>query len=142
MKVAYITIQFPNIAETFASTDIGSLRNIGVYVSVFSMRCKHKDNDRMIKERNLDKLSIYHCNFSNIFSGLWFGICHIQIFIMTALFIIKCDPFNYKENLKMLSLLPSTFYICKKLKKNPPDIVHLFWGHYPSLVLYVLRNMC
>ena len=51
MKVAYITIQFPNIAETFASTDIGSLRNIGVYVSVFSMRCKHKDNDRMIKER-------------------------------------------------------------------------------------------
>ena len=141
MKVAYITIQFPNIAETFASTDINSLKSMGVDVSIYSMKGRHIDHNKMIKERDLNKLSIHQSNFLEIIIGFWIGIYNVRIFISTVLFIIKCDPFNYKENLKMLLLLPSTFYICSELKKNPPDIVHLFWGHYPSLVIYVLQKM-
>ena len=125
MKVAYITIQFPNIAETFASTDINSLKSMGVDVSIYSMKGRHIDHNKMIKERDLNKLSIHQSNFLEIIIGFWIGIYNVRIFISTVLFIIKCDPFNYKENLKMLLLLPSTFYICSELKKNPPDIVHL-----------------
>lgn len=42
--------------------------------------------------------------------------------------------------LKSLVLLPASFYIWSLLKKNPPDIVHLFWGHYPSLVGWLVKQ--
>ena len=141
MKVAYIAIQFPSLAETFASTDINSLRSMGADVSVYSMKGRHIDNNKMIKERGIDKLSIYHSNLLDIIKGFCIGIYNVRISIRTVVFIIKCDPFNFKENLKMLLLLPSTFHICNLIKKNPPDILHLFWGHYPSLVIYVLQRM-
>ena len=40
----------------------------------------------------------------------------------------------------MIALIPMSFYMFEKLKKEKPDIVHLFWGHYPSLVGYLVKK--
>jgi glycosyltransferase involved in cell wall biosynthesis len=44
------------------------------------------------------------------------------------------------EKIKQLILLPSALIISNKINFNPPDVVYLFWGHYPSLVVLNLKK--
>ena len=44
------------------------------------------------------------------------------------------------EKIKQLLLLPKALLISEKINQNPPNLIHLFWGHYPSLVLLNLKK--
>jgi glycosyltransferase involved in cell wall biosynthesis len=44
--------------------------------------------------------------------------------------------------LKALALVPRSLALLRQLKTQEPDVVHLFWGHYPSLLgLLVKRRL-
>lgn len=53
--------------------------------------------------------------------------------------IISSDDL-FLEKVKQLILLPKAILISDKINENPPELVHLFWGHYPSLVLLNLKK--
>ena len=44
------------------------------------------------------------------------------------------------EKIKQIILLPKALLISDIINQNPPDLIHLFWGHYPSLVVLNLRK--
>ena len=131
-------MQFPSMTETFASTDVKALLKMGIQVSVYSMKWSHKHSKAMVEERGLSNIPKYNSGVFELLVGLWVVACNVNFFISTVLWTFRCESFINKEFIKCLALIPSAFYICSKLKKNPPDIVHLFWGHYPSLVAYLL----
>jgi len=54
--------------------------------------------------------------------------------------ITKHDLFKFIHWLKCLALVPASFFILGRLEKERPDIVHLFWGHYQSLVGYLVKE--
>ena len=58
VKVAYITMRFPAPSETFAGTDVRILRDLGVSVSVHTMRAPASNSARMLEERRLSGLAI------------------------------------------------------------------------------------
>jgi glycosyltransferase involved in cell wall biosynthesis len=41
---------------------------------------------------------------------------------------------------KSLLLVPRAVDIFAKIEKEQPDVVHLFWGHYPALVAFLVEN--
>jgi glycosyltransferase involved in cell wall biosynthesis len=131
-------MQFPSISETFASTDIHALLRTGSEVAVYSMRSKHKDSKKMIKNRCLESISLYYSGCFEWIYGLLYSFIHINKLVKISLWILRCEIDRPKEIIKCLILVPSAFYIYKNLKINRPDIVHLFWGHYPSLVGFLL----
>lgn len=42
---------------------------------------------------------------------------------------------------KSIILLPSAVSIFASIYKAKPDVVHLFWGHYPSMVGYLVKKI-
>lgn len=44
-----------------------------------------------------------------------------------------------KHILKSILILPQIACVLHQLKQNPPDVVHIFWGHYPSLLGVLLK---
>ncbi len=141
MKIAYITMQFPVPSETFASLDVNALLNLNNKIYVYCLRPQHKQFEQLISQRHksCNDLNIKHLDFLNFLIAITFMICNpFKLFAMIK-WIFKVNS-NLKDIVKSIVLLPSIFYIYKSLEKSKPDIVHLFWGHYPSMLLYLLQK--
>ncbi|MGB7403202.1 MAG: glycosyltransferase [Arcobacter sp.] len=140
MKISYVTMQFPAPSETFASNDIKVLQDLGVDISVYSLIAKDKNHNNLIISRGLEKIKIISGDIKKNIFGIFFIFKNIFLFFRLFLWIIKNDFSKPKHLIKMIALIPMSFYIFEKLKQEKPDILHLFWGHYPSLVGYLVKK--
>ncbi|ODP96832.1 hypothetical protein BGL48_15720 [Salinivibrio sp. SS3] len=140
MKVSYITMQFPVPSETFASLDVEALREQGVKVSVRCMRLKHPLFSELMKDRKHQGLEVSHFSLSRLFFSILFVIRHpviaASLFSWVTLNCIKSP----KHFIKSVVLFPSAICIFNNINKNRPDVVHLFWGHYPAMVGYLVKR--
>lgn len=140
MKISYVTMQFPAPSETFASNDIKSLKILNEDVDIYSLKNKHENSTKLIKERELQNLNIYHITKQNFFLGIWEIFKNIILFFDLLFWIFKSDYKKPKFIMKILAFVPSAFFILKQLEKRKPNILHLFWGHYPSVVAYLVHK--
>ena len=134
-------MQFPAPSETFASSDIQSLNKLNPEVSVYSLKSKHSDYNRMIKDRKLQNISIFTCKVKENILGLIEIIKSPFLFIFLLFWLIKNDLRKRGHFIRSFALIPASFYILSQLKKEKPDVVHLFWGHYPSLVGFLVKKV-
>ena len=134
-------MQFPAPSETFASSDIQSLNKLNPKVSVYSLKSKHSDYNRMIKDRKLQNISIFTCEVKENILGLIEIIKSPFLFISLLFWLIKNDLKKTGHFIRCFALIPASFYILSQLKKEKPDVVHLFWGHYPSLVGFLVKRV-
>src|SRR5690606_24139195 len=132
-------MQFPVPSETFASSDVEVLKKQGVEVEVYSMRPQHKQFEKLISERAHDKSRIYHLSLANFFSGIWSMLFSPRKVLYILREVIKHCSRSPEHVLKSIILLPSSFYICEKIRTFNPDVVHLFWGHYPAICAMLLK---
>lgn len=141
MKISYITMQFPVPSETFASQDINVLLDLGNVVDVYCLRPKSKEYDSLIHERHKDRgIKVSHLNLSNFIRGVFFIFLYPSVAVGLIKWVFQINN-SYKDLIKSILLIPSVFYILRLLQYNRPDIVHLFWGHYPSMLLFLLREL-
>jgi len=140
MKISYITMQFPAPSETFASNDVKTLKQLGIDIDIYSLKNYHTDAKQIIEDRNLNGLNMYSISKQDFFVGLVECIKNFSLFLNILIWSIKSDYNKPKFLLKILALIPASFYILKQLEKRRPDVVHLFWGHYPSLVAYLVKK--
>ena len=134
-------MRFPVPSEAFASVDINSFASSAHTISVHCLLPKHKDHDKLFKERHLytRKFSVYHCDIFNYLFSL------LSLFLKPST-LIRCilllksnrPPFFYF--IKSVLLLPSVYNIYNKVISLKPNVVHLFWGHYPSLLLLLFKD--
>lgn len=140
MKISYITMQFPVPSETFASNDVNTLKLLGVDVDVYTMKTKHKEHKKMCKEREIEDIKIYNCYIKEYLKGFVEILKSPFIFLSLMFWLLKNDYNKPKHMIRCLALIPVSMYIFSNLKKKKPDIVHLFWGHYPSLIGYIVKK--
>lgn len=140
VKVFYILIKFPLDSETFAGNDVLALYNKGVDVSVHSLKKKPKNCERLIEERNLNNIPITHSIFPGILSGIIFGFKRIGITSDLLFWLIKLPDHKKMDLLKSIILIPRVLNIFSTIQKENPSIVHLFWGHYPSMLGYLVQK--
>jgi glycosyltransferase involved in cell wall biosynthesis len=131
-------MQFPATTETFASNDVLMLKKLGVDISVFSLKPKHKKHTIMIHERGLEGVNIFNCTLRNILLGFFSMLRSPLKTLDLAKWIFNNERSNIKEVIKCLLLIPSSFAVYKQIVKLRPEVVHLFWGHYPSTVGYLI----
>lgn len=140
MKISYITMQFPVPSETFASLDVESLRQQGQVVSVYGMRPRHVQFESLMAERGHTGLPVTHFSFASILVFLAFLLRHPLMTFSLLGWVFSCCAKTPKHLLKSLVLFPSAVSIFSTLLKEKPDVVHLFWGHYPSMVGYLVKR--
>ena len=140
MKISYVTMGFPAPTETFASNDVKAVQNKGNTVNVYSLRLKQKNHYGMIKERNLVDIDINNLSVLEIFLSPLILLCNPFKTLSLVAWLIKLEKSNLVHLIKCLLLIPSSIQIYNKIKHDLPDIVHLFWGHYPSIVGYLIQR--
>ncbi len=134
MRVAYVTMRFPAASETFAGTDIRMLRDAGVQVSVHALLGPEANADRLLVERELTWLGVSHGGFVNVVAGLAACAASPLLFARTLGWLVAEGWRQPGQLITGLLLLPRCFGIMAELRRVSPDVVHLFWGHYPAIV--------
>lgn len=140
MRVCYITMFFPAPSEAFACCDVRALRKLGVVVSVHALRRPFPNWRQMLEERDLPDLAVSHGGFKSSMLGVGLLLLHPGRFLASLTWLFQVSAGRPVHLLKGLALLPRAMAIFAALVKEQPDIVHLFWGHYPSLVGFLLQR--
>ena len=139
MRVAYITMQFPVPSETFACNDVRALRQLGVDISVHGLRSAHDSEKTLLQERDLVGLSVTHTTWLSHARGLGFGLLRPKLFANLLGWLFRVNTGNREHLLKSLALTPRALEVLAHLEQDPPDVVHIYWGHYPSIVGHLVK---
>ncbi|MUG98975.1 glycosyltransferase [Scytonema sp. UIC 10036] len=140
MKIWLVTMGFPLTSETFACNDVIALQRTGVKIAVHGLRPKHRLFSQLVVERGLTDIWITHNSIINTLHGVWVGLTQPRLLMNFILWILKhCwrRPINL---FKSLILIPRSLQIYDFAQRHNPDIVHLYWSHFPSLVGYLIQN--
>ena len=140
MRVTYVTMQSPATSETFASSNVAALRRLGVDVRVVGMRPPHTDHERMLAERGLQDVPIRPMTPARYATSTLLAVRH-PVRTWTLLhWAFRWHWLRLHVLLRCLALLPSAQAVFASLRAQDPEIVHLFWAHYPSMVAILLMR--
>jgi glycosyltransferase involved in cell wall biosynthesis len=140
LKVAFVFMKFPGRQETFAGTEIRALLRHGVEVSAYALRWRPAGAASLLSHWGLEGLPVHWVSPL----GYLLGVGMVFLRPAWSLFLLRrVFEDNAREPLhlvKSLALVPFVLRALDRIMKNEPDVVHLFWGHYPSLLGLVLRR--
>lgn len=134
LQVLYITVQFPVPSETFAAVEVRALRAEGADVSVATLKARPANAAQLSKERDIEDVIVDYPTFGAVLRGLWLSFRHPQLSLFLLRIIFSTCGLKPIALIKSLWILPRSLQLFEIIKRKRPDIVHLFWGHYPSLV--------
>lgn len=140
MQVYYLTMAFPVPSETFISNDVQALRSLEVDISIHCLRPRRRDFLKLIQERQLVKFKVTHNSCFSSLRGIFKGFLKPKILYDLTMFVFSKTCSNPIQFIKSLLLIPRALDIFFEVCKYRPDIVHLCWGHYPSIVGYLVQR--
>ncbi len=140
MKAWIITMAFPCPSETFACNDTLALKNLGVELAVHGLRPEHRLSSKLLAERSLEKIWITHNSAANMLRGFWIGLVQPILLLDFVSWIIRHAWTKPSYLFKSLILVPRSLQIFDLVKRHNPDVVYLYWSHFPSLVGYLVQR--
>ncbi len=140
MRVSYIMMRFPLPSETFAVRDIKALESLGVTVDVHTLRAAHKNAAHLRREREVNHLPVYTASATSSLQALWESIGDAQPFRELLRWILALDHGSPHARFNSYWFALPALAIFRRLRADPPDVVHLFWGHYPALVGHLVQQ--
>jgi len=72
--------------------------------------------------------------------GLLVGVFKPKILFSLLWFIIRYHLYSPMLFIKSLILLPRIIYLYDRFEKERPEVVHLYWAHYPSMLGYLIKK--
>jgi colanic acid/amylovoran biosynthesis glycosyltransferase len=140
LKVAYVTMAFPAPSETFACNDVRALQREGVEVSVHSLRPGGAGWRMLAAERDVTDVPITQNSAGNSIRGMFYALGRPLLLLRVLAWLLRRTTSRPAHLGRSLLLLPRAFDILRRLRRERPDVVHLFWGHYPAIVGYLVRQ--
>ncbi len=138
MRVAYITMQFPTRVETFAIGDVRLLHQKGVEVEVFSLRSPESDVDELTTKEGLKNVPVDQPTTSVVaLLGRMFSKPGRSANLLR--WIVQSNVKKPAHLIKSLALAPRASEVFDRIQADPPDVVHVYWGHLPSMVGYLVQ---
>lgn len=142
LSVAVVTMLFPSPSETFISARLQTLTERGARVRVHALRARHPSAEALVEQRRLSAIPTQHNSVARSVRGVWHALsrpCSLAAVLRHAALPSWRKP---KQFVRTLMYLPRAFDVLADLERDPPDVVHLAWGHYPSLVgMMVQRSL-
>jgi len=140
MRVVYITMQFPSPTETFAGADVRALLDAGVEVEVYALRQAHEDHDTMLRERGLEGVPVDSLRKRDLARGIGLAFVHPRWAAALLWWIVRWNMGKPLRFVRCLVLAPRALTVFAAIATRRFDVVHLFWGHYPSMVGHLVQR--
>ncbi|WP_088889147.1 glycosyltransferase family 4 protein [Leptolyngbya ohadii] len=139
MKVWIITMAFPYPSETFACNDVSALRRAGIEVVVHGLRPEHPHFTQLVAERGVSDIWITHNSIKNTLDGLRVALQYPRLLLNFIAWILRHSWKRPANLFKSLILVPRSLQIFDLALQDPPEIIYLYWSHFPSLVGYLIQ---
>jgi glycosyltransferase involved in cell wall biosynthesis len=134
-------MQFPVVSEAFAGVEVRALRDQGVDVAVHALRGRAKGAAALLRAWRLNGLSV---GYQRVPAALWATVCFAVRqpgkFLQTLAWMLAHGYRKPVLLVKCLAFLPRIFEIFRQAQQQQPDVVHLFWGHYPAVLGRLLQK--
>ena len=140
MKVLYVTMQFPSPSETFATNEVRVLSRHGIDVTVHGLRYRHPDALRLAKDRGVAEIKTTHNGVTASLRGTLAALRRPKRLVDALTWVVRRNRHNARALWRNLVLLPRAFDIFSAIERHRPDVVHMYWGHFPSLVGYQVQR--
>jgi glycosyltransferase involved in cell wall biosynthesis len=137
LRVLIVTMAFPAPSEAFAGVEVRALRSLGVNVSVRALRPAHRMAAELLTDWKLDSLDLIHGGAAGLARGVLAALRHPIVSVVTVAWLVRNSWRQPAQLLSSLLLLPSCIGIYEECRRRAPDVIHLFWGHYPAVVGYL-----
>jgi glycosyltransferase involved in cell wall biosynthesis len=148
---------FPTAAETFAAIDIRMLSELGADVSVLTLRRPapwprsvrlgrrspaetRRAVEGLLAARGLRHIEVNHASLVAVARGIAWAFIHPRMAFDALHWVLSLTWRKPGDLWRSLALLPRSFDILRIVQRRRPDVVHLFWGHYPTLVGHLVRR--
>ena len=139
-KVCYVTMAFPVPSEAFAAVEINELNRQGIDVSVKTIRGKRADHDAVSRQQQVECIPIQHAGWTSPVRGavqaairpriavrLWWKL--VCTLAHRPFVLIACLFWSFR-----------CFELLAQVRREKPDVTHLYWGHVPSILGWMLRE--
>jgi len=140
VRIWYVPTAFPVGSETFATNEVRVLRQRGVDVEVHSYLPARPNAEKLLAERGLRGLRLTHGSIREHLLGLFSCLRHPAATFFLIVFILRMQWASPRRLLVSLMLVPRTVQMFALFRRDPPDVLHLYWGHYPCLLGYLSRR--
>lgn len=140
MHVWYVFSKFPAPSETFAGTDVRVLRGLGVRVCAVNLRPSHPRAGELLREWGLADLELDEVTPGKLLAGCGAMLSRPALLAFALRTIFRDNATQPVHVVKSLLALPRIFQVHQSLTARPPDVLHLFWGHYASLLGLLVRR--
>ena len=142
LRVSYLIPQFPVPTETFAVSDIVSLRTMGHDVTVHTMKPPRADEPARLKKAEVPAdLTVRRPALSGaaaLPARLWKYRKTAVVLIRDILLASRRSP---ATALTALACVPRMIEIIDEIDSNGSDVVHVFWSRHAGLVLRALSHL-
>ncbi len=142
LRVLTVTMQFPVPSEAFAAVELRALRRAGAAVSVEALRARPANAAAALAESGLADLALGHNSAAASARGLLAGLRRPRVLLHLIALVLRHGWSRPGHFWRSLVLAPHMLDLFARVARERPDVLHLFWGHYPSLLgLLVERHL-
>jgi len=131
---------FPAVSEAFAGVEVGALIRAGAEVEIATLRTASKRHKEILTQWRLGSLKVGRCGMRTALAFPIFAISNPWKVFRTMGWLIRS---GYRRPLllfKCLVFFPRMIEIFAEISRSPPDVLHLFWGHFPAVLGYMTRR--
>jgi glycosyltransferase involved in cell wall biosynthesis len=139
LDVVVVTTRFPAPAETFASSRVRSLLEAGHRVRVMSYKPPDPGWEGLVAERRLEAAELLANGPGETVSGLAASLFRPAVLARSLAWLARTCAKEPVHLARALAALPFAFRALELLELDTPDVVHLEWGHYPAVLVPLLR---
>jgi glycosyltransferase involved in cell wall biosynthesis len=87
----------------------------------------------MLAEHDLADLPVTQADASSVLRGLRLALLHPHVSMDIALWVVRQSGRSWRHFARGAALVPRCIDLLFAARRCRPDVVHLFWGHYPSI---------
>jgi len=142
MRVWYILMTFPRPSETFVCNEIKVLRGLGVEIKVGTLLGSPKGAAELLVERDLEGLAVDSASPAAQWRGLGIALRRPATALRLLRWIVGHSWRRPSHLLKSLVLAPRCLDLLTRIEGESPDVVYLYWGHFPSILGHLVMDSC
>jgi glycosyltransferase involved in cell wall biosynthesis len=135
-----VTSVFPASSEAFAGVEVRALEAAGARLRIRAMRSSGPHARRLLDELNLTRTDVSHADFASLLRGMAFGVAHPVMAIRSVAWLLRYGWRTPGLMMRCMLFMPRFFDIFSECLSRPPDVLHLYWGHYPAIVGFLARR--
>lgn len=140
IRVLFVTMAFPAISEAFAGVEVRALTRQGAIVEVAALRPPGKDSVATLREWNVDTSTVSYYRARTLPAFFVYALASPVRTFSTLAWLVRFCYHRPVLLAKCLVFFPRLIEVFARASQRPPDVLHLFWGHFPSVLGYMVQR--